>query len=280
MKHQPSKMEIMFVGLPESGKSTYIAAFWNSANTQNKECLEISNLPNDTKYLETLAESWRKCEPVVRTVGKGIENLVLEIKAYENFGPFYLAFPDLSGETYKNLFKSRVIEDELARRIQNANALVLFIRGNQIRKPEFISEVYDPNFLDEESTSTTPRTFTHDDATTQIIATDLLQLILEGSDHFNKIAVIISAWDKEVSKGYSPRQFTEEHLPLVFQYLWSNFDPHQYEFFGISAQGGDYEDESEKLLDMEDPSERIIAQVGDEINSDISMPIKWIMKDA
>lgn len=280
MKNKPSKIEIMFVGLPESGKSTYIAAFWNSAKSQNGDCLEISKLPGNTEYLESLAEAWRKCEHVTRNVGESLENLVLGIKEYEDFGPFDLAFPDLSGETYKNVFKYRVIESDLAKRIQSANALVLFIRSNHIRKPESISELTHFLGLNEESSPIDTQAFTHDDATTQVIVTDLLQLILEGGSHINKIAIIISAWDKEISKGYSPREFTEEHLPLVFQFLWSNFEAHQYEFFGISAQGGDYDDEAEVLLDKENPSERIIAQVGDEKNADISMPIKWIMKDA
>lgn len=65
---------------------------------------------------------------------------------------------------------------------------------------------------------------------------------------------------------------------MVWQYLFSNEQLFNCEFWGISAQGGDLADESvkEQMLDYENAIERIIVvnEDSNEITHDITVLLK------
>ena len=92
-----------------------------------------------------------------------------------------------------------------------------------------------------------------------------------------KIKVIISAWDA-YKDAKCPSNLLKNKLPLVWQYLFSNEQLFNCEFWGISAQGGDLADESvkEQMLDYENAIERIIVvnEDSNEITHDITVLLK------
>ena len=83
--------------------------------------------------------------------------------------------------------------------------------------------------------------------------------------------------DGDTSKKH-PKLWLENELPLLNQFLESNRDLLEFKIFGISAQGGDYDGDKDKLQEEIHPSKRIIVQKETgEISSDISLPIKWLL---
>lgn len=125
--------------------------------------------------------------------------------------------------------------------------------------------------------------FKVDECPTQVVLTDLLANHLEFNDQAQlNVAVVVSAWETVVKKeNHTPEKWLEINLPLLYQYLNCNFEQIKYKVFGISAQGGDIEDEKDKLRlqDCDEPAEKVIVQVGNEPNKkNICLPIEWIIE--
>jgi hypothetical protein len=123
------------------------------------------------------------------------------------------------------------------------------------------------------------------EACTQVKIVDLIQFIMDEKDAkiCLPLVVVISAWDvvKKVDNALSssPRKWLQKHLPLLYQFLCSNPERFDLCYYGISAQGGDYETDKDHLLDLS-PIQRaeIIAENNEQ--SDISSPLKWILDKA
>jgi len=117
---------------------------------------------------------------------------------------------------------------------------------------------------------------------TQVVLIDILEnhknIILA-----NKISagIVISAWDEVLQLGITitPRKWLSNELPLLYQYLISNYETIDFEVFGISAQGGSFKDPEivKKLKSFDEPSDRILVQQNDEEHKDICIPIDWLI---
>ena len=93
-----------------------------------------------------------------------------------------------------------------------------------------------------------------------------------------------SAWDKAASRGFSPEEYLAKRMPLLDQFLRHGLHPDwEKRIYGVSAQGGDYDDDNSKLADAERlrdidvPSERIsVVYAGDKSN-DLTEPLQWLL---
>ena len=124
-------------------------------------------------------------------------------------------------------------------------------------------------------------------APTQVQLVDILQMLQcrpldVGS---RRVSVMLSAWDKVEEEGARPEEFLETRLPLLAQYLRQPSNGWTARVFGVSAQGGDYDDASgagaqasaEALRNLETASERIMLVDGDSVGHDLTEPIAWLI---
>jgi hypothetical protein len=91
-----------------------------------------------------------------------------------------------------------------------------------------------------------------------------------------KLALMISAWDVVEQTDKTPEEWLKEELPFLWQFLTSNSQSFHVQVFGISAQGGDLNDEARTSLLEKVPSERIKVKVGGYLSSDLSQPLLWL----
>jgi hypothetical protein len=77
----------------------------------------------------------------------------------------------------------------------------------------------------------------------------------------------------------SPGIWVQKQLPLLSQFLTSNPGSFEVAFYGISAQGGNYEGTNVAELHKKNPAKRIEI-VGEGVTSkhDITEPLKWLMR--
>ena len=99
-----------------------------------------------------------------------------------------------------------------------------------------------------------------------------------------RLALVLSAWDAvEASvQSLGPERFLREKLPLLADFILSNFDPAQTRCFGLSATGGALRDESyaEMFRDRDGPLGYVEwSTSADETkrDSDISLPFAWLI---
>ncbi len=282
--------EFIFIGLPQSGKSTFIAALWHVVESgEIGDSITITTLPNDRYYLNELRNTWLKCEPIERTKTDSIHEILLNVVDNSRNEKFSFSFPDVSGEMYAIQFESRQISAEFAQKLNSINGILVFINPDNIKKPILISdaaplmegmnegEVYDDTYRPWNHKSDTP---------TQVVLVDLLQILGNYVTSKLKIVVIVSAWDvvfqsvDEEYKKLTPIEWIERELPLFFQFLKTNENIFDCTFFGVSAQGADYEVDKSKLVQFDKPSKRIIVRHNDEETNDITQPIKWLINGA
>jgi len=271
------------VGMPNAGKSTYLAAFWYSLVNPTGNKLKLKSVEHE-EYLYGLSQKWSNCEELDRTaLGEEAKDLsvnVIDANGHE----FKIIMPDLSGETFSNCYEQRILDDDVVDYIIESDSIMLFINVADIIEPVLISNL----------PLTTERTNENEGAQNkelpiwnaygdpmQTKIVDLLQIIsaLKNSQHI-KLGIVLSAWDlvEKLSPEELPQNYVQKQLPLLWQFLYTNSNEYNTQYWGVSAQGADLE-YKDALVTL-NPLERIVVidTVGNK-HKDISLPIYRILRD-
>lgn len=310
-----SSKKILMLGLPETGKTSFLAAFMHFVETpsENKRFFQHKLSPN-AAYLTSIVQNWLKGNKPERTKITATKNssTVAEIFLQDkNSGEqFTLYIPDFFGETFENQFFDRHIEIEYLEQIRTSSGVLLFIHPERIKLPLLIEDIQlgrktadliDAEFENEgksegmegENSKVAEvqvqvlqevEPFKVEESPTQLIIVDLLESHLEFSIMKPMgLALVISAWDvvRKDNPDISPLKWVEINMPLLYQFLSANEEAFRYKTFGISAEGGDLKnaDEFERLTGLNHPSERIVVQEGETVTNNITSPIEWLIKN-
>lgn len=256
------------MGAPNAGKSTFLAALWHSINQKEiPTILTLDKMIGDVQYLFRLEEKWLDVEQLERTaVGQEVSELSVLLTDGNN--DLKLEFPDLSGETFQNIYELREMSLALYNQIGNTDAILYFINIENIYPLQLISEL-PPNLRSKEEKIEERRPSQDDPTQVQII--DLLQAVSEIKHKKVKLGIIFSAWDLLDIKGnINPKNFLIEHMNMLWQYIESNASKFEVKVWGISALGGKIED-VEKLVMVEEPINRIkVVNEDDIVSHDIT----------
>src|ERR1017187_3045908 len=100
--------QFMMVGLPASGKTSFLAAFWFMIDQQAAECeFAIGQLGGDRTYLNQIRDAWLHLKPVPRNL-VDVEKLApMSLKRRSSGAEVTLQFPDLSGEAFRQQWSKR-----------------------------------------------------------------------------------------------------------------------------------------------------------------------------
>ncbi len=279
-----SNNDFLLIGLPQSGKSTFIAALWHVVESgELPSSFKISSLPEERSYLNTIREAWLKCKSLERNKVDQISTINLQIEDTQNKLNGSVTFPDVSGEMYRMQFETRKLSSGYYQLLKRSNGILLFINPNDVKKPILISEWNSVIPAGEENMEQRYKPWEFSDVPTQVMLVDLLQIAAAVIDIPCKIGIVISAWDVIISDPIvnqeikTPEDWLKQNLPLLYQYIKSNFRNLKTEVFGISAQGGNYDTDTAQLYNCVKPSDRIKVQKGTDVMSDISQPLRWLL---
>ncbi len=289
----PITKRCTFVGLPSSGKTSFIGALWHVVESAEiNSTYKVDVLPGDREYLNRLQKNFLACEAPERTKTDFVKKIEIEVTERSTGKVATFIFPDLSGETFKNQFEYRKIGTDYIAQVSGCDSLMLFISPINLKK-NFPISILNGMFNDgDDEVDQAMKTIdlaTHwipQMCQTQVVIVDLIQIIRKVVKTPYKIGVIVSAWDiikQSLDKNQAamtPDQWLKHELPLLSQYLQANHSVFPSKVFGISAQGGEYKgNDNSELLSKERQSERLIVQSGDTINHDITQPLKWLFDE-
>ena len=285
------------VGLPRSGKTTFLAAFWHLLSSDELELrMQLRSMTGDTAYLDNIAEKWRRCVPIGRTLSMEAEYIELALTEVGSQNQFDLCFPDVAGESYEEQIKTRMHDKPHAEWLRHPGGTLLFLNASE--PPDGLTLEALDGLLDEEVQADGAEIADEDASTNveegeevedhipwqpkympeQVKLVELLQILdyLDENLERNRIAVLVSAWDTVANEGLTPQQWLARERPLLWQYLQTNSPKFNSRVFGISAQGGDETRDKQALLSKPSPSERVICVDEEYLDHDLTRPIVWL----
>lgn len=280
--------KIVLIGLPSSGKTTFLAALWYLVDGKNNTTLTVDELHGDREYLNNIREKWLTCDPLDRTRLTNEHVVSMKLNNINNNEKIHLNIPDLSGETFLHQWLHRNWTPEFQDTLVGACGALLFVHPNEIKEPQRIDQaaIVQSGIIDdkEQDYSTSYAEFNEWDASlapTQVQLVELLQFIQiqNVTEHPFNLAVIISAWDLLKNFKGTPNDWLKKTLPLLWQYLSTNTKDFPFNVYGVSAQGGDYQSEEKKLSDYDDPRKRISVIVSKDKKRDITIPLVWLTSE-
>jgi hypothetical protein len=285
---------IVVIGLPSSGKTTYLAALWHLLTERSVDTvLKFHSLGSDDKTrLNALAARWRDAVEQDRTAIDGMHLVSMNLKDAKG-NQIKLSFPDVPGESFWRMWEERTCDVDFGHVLLSGQYL-LFVHSDDYEAPSWtVDEVALSRKMGLPTTEGKPVPWHPRLAPTQVQLVGLLQLLKRAplASPNNRIAVVLSAWDKGQQVGLSPEAFLKSNLPLLSQYLDAGFDGWDFRVYGLSAQGGDYDKakdpqkptpesnaEARALRELDEASSRIKLVGGGADVRDITEPLAWLTR--
>lgn len=269
------------IGLPRSGKTTFLAALWHLIDAGEVSTkLVLDKLVGDNTYLNQIVSAWRRCEEVPRTSMLNEKKVAIHAHVPGDGQRVLLSFPDLSGESFKQQFIMRECSPDYVEGLGLPGGMLLFINANRptdgLTIADITSAVGPPDTSEAEAR--TERAWTPDFVPEQVRLVDLLQFLQRSpfSRRCRRLAVVISAWDAVLTPKPTPEKWLDRELPLLHQFLSNNPQSFQVRVYGVSAQGGDVTGEQRTELLKRTPSARIECIGPNTDPHDLTAPILWL----
>jgi hypothetical protein len=295
---------ILLIGLKGSGKTTFLAALWHLLEAQEiPAALRTPLLQPDREHLNGIRGRWLDLKPMVRSGLQQAQTISVNLEDGGSGQLASLVIPDISGEVFRMQWEEREVLSYYAELERNSQGAVLFLHPHDIRSsgrigavpsednevsrggrdtllaeplPELgaISSEDVHEKLDEVGGTDWDLKF----SPTQVQLVDVLQNYLGFvATRPLRLSVVVSAWDLLGRADVNPETWVETHLPLLSQFLLARRVEIDSHYFGVSAQGGDLEENGLDLAKLPKPSERVLVVDGGRRHSDLTAVVKWAM---
>jgi len=301
--------KFLIMGLPASGKTTFLAALWHVVESDEIDCrLHLHRYEGDLAYLNQIAEAWRTFEKVPRTSQVGDIDVKLHLVDRETGVKAAAFFPDLAGETFDVQVEDRRCRPEFVDDVGHGEGILFFIsadvRGDTLSVVE-LNAMMPPLAADDVGGTGAPATAplahsaeglsgreTADIAPPDAIEWEpklvpaqvrVVQLLSDlqrapFTPRHRRLAVMISAWDLTRGSGLGPDEWLATKMPLVDQFLRTNGQSFEHRVYGVSAQGVRLDDAAAVgEAAMLTPSRRIEIVGPDGTGHDLTSPLVWLM---
>ena len=275
--------KIVFCGLPASGKTTFLGALsYLAENNDENNVLKLVELQEQRYFFNVLADTWVGCEPMMRTKVDSQDSIEMTLSGLDL--TFNVEMPDLSGETWASIWTEHEVSPEVNNLLSHCTSVAFFIHADSISTPLSLSE---ENSMLQGSSSIEPHSEQLEvwdaskHASTQAVTVDLLikaSSMMKGTN--KRVAIILSAWDTVSPDDQAPQNFISIQMPLLYQYLSSRLDFHEFKIYGVSAQGGCLNEQKDSLLDIDNPTHRIKVIENEETqHNDLTKILSWLVNE-
>lgn len=284
------------MGLPESGKTTFLAALWHLIEADETECsLVLDDYDGDWAYLNKIAEAWRTFNKVPRTSQIGNMNVSFKLLNRSTGVRGTAYFPDLAGEVFDKQVIERRCRPEFVAEVSADDGILFFISANVTEDTLSVVELNarlgmpqsDTSSLEGQDPDVQTEDIDHGREWQQDIIPKQVKIVQILSDllrppfeqRTRRIAILISAWDLASSMNLNPKAWLARHMPLVDQFLRTNNGSFHHEIFGVSAQGVSLENAEavSQAAKLPSPSNRIQIVGPYATGHDLTVPLTWLM---
>jgi hypothetical protein len=284
---------IVISGLPESGKTTFLAALWHLVTSRERTDTKLkfgSLKTGQYNHLNGIMERWQQALEQIHTHSSSGKVVSMNLK--DSLGAeLNLTFPDLSGESYQHMWEARECDNGLADILRTGDGILLFVNADKIVRPKWVTEVIGQEMaLGPLGSAGRPAKWHPKFAPTQVQLVELLQLLRSPQlgVSANKLGIMLSAWDKVEIEGRDPVSYLAESMPLLDQYLRNGIGRWDYRIYGVSAQGGEYAQDGKYISPQRQAkidAVRAVPEASSRIKlytpaltHDLTEPLAWLME--
>lgn len=288
----------LIAGLPDAGKSTYLGALWYIINNDiNKDNMSLkvspNNPPENLEQLSILSNRWLKVEDMDRTSTDVPSNISINLVSQKGGEELTLEVPDFRGESIRQIITQNQPK-ELDEWCERADTMLYMMSDIA---PGFFADDYQTD-EDEEGDEEKKETSVPEFEIKKMSAAAQNMLILRylaEKKRFKKAVICLTAWDRIIDTypNKTPEDYVRESSPALFNFI--KFHYPEVIFFGLSAQGSEYEYEEfdgddelkhkrvteacrKRLRDSTRKGERAFVVVDKDRNPDITLPISELLK--
>lgn len=248
---------ILLIGKPHSSKTVFLSQFYSRLQ-KKKSKLTLYKSVEDLSPISAAREALANGEePQTTPAEKSVKfHLPIQIDDIK----IDLRCPEYGGEQVVSIVENRELNKEWQNSIEESNNWILFIRLNSINKPLDISDV---TFSEQHKrSSVTTDTNTEYQISDQSFFIELLQILLHSKKYdyhlINnklKLTVVLTCWD-EMNTEENPHDLLRKKLPLLSNFIESNWKRTSLKIIGLSAQGFSlYPAENKEKYQIEGPEE-------------------------
>lgn len=228
---------LLIIGKPHSSKTVFIAQFYSRLQ-KRKSKLSLYKPVDDLSAISAAREALANGEEPEATNTERSVTLILPIKFGEE--QIDLICPDYGGEQINTILTSREVEKKWLDKIKESDNWIFFIRLNNITEQLDISKITVTEEHTQGSNEVVEIPFSISDQSALI---ELLQILLHSKEHdyhFKnskvKLTVVLTCWD-ELETEEKPKQILQNNLPLLLNFIESNWSSEKLKIIGLSAQG-------------------------------------------
>ncbi len=270
----------LIIGMPSSGKSTFIAALrYLLVSNEVETRLELTGLSDDESHVNTLETDWLACKEVERTKPATEGWVEFRVRHRTTGAEATLSVPDLRGETFEQPLCLGRCDRALLDAVVTADGMLLFTNAN---RPDEVGLISDLNDMDEPETTnrdqpTAATQFKPEAMPEEAKIVEFLQMANRRplQPRRRRVGIVISAWDV-VRADITPEEWFTKSRPMLDQFLSNNKDLWELRLYGVSALGGKLPRDKRKLFKMVKPSQRIILVGPDTAAHDLTVPLDWL----
>jgi len=133
------KRTVITIGLQKTGKTTYLAAFWDVVESgEVVGSLQLVGTSGDMQYLNEIRNLWANCQTITRTGPASDKPVVMQLKEDGSNAITELAWTDMLGESFELQWTERAWTSSYQQLVDDAVGLLLFIHPRQVKDPPLI----------------------------------------------------------------------------------------------------------------------------------------------
>lgn len=267
-------IKILIAGLPNAGKTTYIAALNGAIQTGGAFSLSYAGRTSELQYVNKVTRQWLEGKVVDHSTDDEPKFINWPLKKNDDI--INITIPDMKGEMYQDIINNDFNEG-LADYCKGASGIFFFI--NDIVKPvlkEHVRNIVSSGDEDNDNLQEENIVSLSIEKVNDVVKAILVLKYLRNLIGNVRLAVAVSSWDVIEPTYSSIEAYMKSECSALYNYVRYNFS--DYKFYGISAQGLKYDEHTGSLDKITVGGKRAYVYTTEK-KYDLSIPLDYLTSE-
>lgn len=275
----------MILGKPNSGKTVFSAQLYGRLTRGSGQQVALRHTPDDLSLFQEALEKLAEGESPQRTTSSQFSNVSLPL-SINNSTKIDLTWFDYAGEQLTHIYNTRSVNDQWVQSLKESHGWMVFIRLNdesriKHRIQDLVLNKSHPQINTQEDSSS-------DITDTNVWWIEIFQILIHICELKSqtkisspKLAIILSCYDQiDDFPDSCPKDIFEKELPLLSQFLNSNWNKKEISIWGLSSLGMPLDEGSQDdFVDNGPENQGWIIPSNAEKSSDLTLPLAWMYEN-